>query len=98
MACAIKLAYYAAISSYKIIREMPAGKGFADMVFVPLKNSTRPAIVVELKYDKTAKAAIDQIKEKNYPESLKGVTNKILLVGINYDKAAGKHEVVIEEG
>ena len=97
MACAIKLAYYAAISSYKIIREMPAGKGFADMVFVPLKNSTRPAIVVELKYDKTAKAAIDQIKEKNYPESLKGVTNKILLVGINYDKAAGKHEVVIED-
>ncbi len=67
------------------------------MVFVPLKNSTRPAIVVELKYDKTAKAAIDQIKEKNYPESLKGVTNKILLVGINYDKAVGKHQVVIEE-
>ncbi|MBQ3636637.1 MAG: AAA family ATPase [Bacteroidales bacterium] len=97
MACAIRLAYYAAISFYKIIREMPAGKGFADMVFVPLRNSTRPAIVVELKYDKTAKAAIDQIKEKNYPECLKGVSNKILLVGINYDKAKGEHQVVIEE-
>ena len=98
MACAIRLAYYAAISFYKVIREMPAGKGFADMVFVPIQKSTRPAIVVELKYDKTAKAAIDQIKEKNYPECLKGVSNKILLVGINYDKAEGKHQVVIEEG
>ncbi len=97
MACAIKLAYYAAISFYNIHREMPAGKGFADMVFVPLRNSTRPAIVVELKYDKTVKAAIDQIKKKNYPECLKGVSNKILLVGINYDKAEGEHEVVIEE-
>jgi hypothetical protein len=97
MACAIRLAYYAAISFYKIHREMPAGKGFADMVFVPLRNSTRPAIVVELKYDKTAKAAIDQIKEKNYPECLQGVSNKILLVGINYDKAKGEHQVLIEE-
>ena len=67
------------------------------MVFVPLRNSTRPAIVVELKYDKTAKAAIDQIKEKNYPECLQGVSNKILLVGINYDKAKGEHQVLIEE-
>ena len=53
--------------------------------------------MVELKYDKTVKAAIDQIKKKNYPECLKGVTNKILLVGINYDKAESKHQVVIEE-
>ena len=97
MACAIRLAYYAAISFYNIHREMPAGKGFADMVFVPLRNSTRPAIVVELKYDKTVKAAIDQIKKKNYPECLKGISNKILLVGINYDKAKGEHQVLIEE-
>ena len=97
MACAIRLAYYAAISFYKVIREMPAGKGFADMVFVPIQKSTRPAIVVELKYDKSVDTAIDQIKRKNYPKSLQGVTNKILLVGINYDKAEGKHQVVIEE-
>ena len=96
MRCAITLAYYAAKPFYKIFHELPAGKGFADMVFVPLPASTRPAIVVELKYDKTADTAIDQIKRKDYPKSLLGFSKRIILCGINYNKATAKHEVEME--
>ena len=96
MRCAITLAYYAAKPFYKIFHELPTGKGFADMVFIPLSKSTRPAIVVELKYDKTADSAIDQIKRKEYPKSLKGFSKKIVLCGINYNKSTSKHEVVME--
>ena len=55
------IAYYSAKSNYEIFRESPTGKGFADMVFLPLPNSPFPAIVVELKYDKSAYGAIAQI-------------------------------------
>ena len=97
LACAIKLAYYAAQDYYEIFREFPSGKGFADMVFVPLKNSPYPAIVVELKYDKSAQGAIAQIKAKQYHIKLLGLSNKIVLLGINYDKSTKKHEVELEE-
>jgi hypothetical protein len=96
MRCAITLAYYAAKPFYKIFHELPTGKGFADMVFVPLPNSTRPAIVVELKYDQSADTAIAQIKRKNYPKSLLGFSKRIILCGINYNKATAKHEVEME--
>ena len=96
MRCAIVLAYYAAKPFYKIFHELPTGKGFADMVFIPLPNSPRPAIVVELKYDKSANSAIDQIKHKNYPKSLQGFSKKIVLCGINYNKSTAKHEVEME--
>ncbi len=96
MACAITLAYYAAKRYYKIFREQPAGKGFADMVFLPLPGSTRPAIVVELKSKKSAQGAIDQIKAKNYPAALQGLSNKILLVGIGWSKRKAHHDVKIE--
>ena len=96
MRCAITLAYYAAKPFYKIFHELPTGKGFADMVFIPLHKSTHPAIVVELKYDKTADSAIDQIKRKNYPKSLQGFSKRIVLCGINYNKSTSKHEVVME--
>ena len=96
MRCAIVLAYYAAKPFYKIFHELPTGKGFADMVFIPLHNSSRPAIVVELKYDKTADSAIDQIHRKKYPASLKGFSKRIILCGINYNKSTSKHEVEME--
>ncbi|MBQ4407193.1 MAG: PD-(D/E)XK nuclease domain-containing protein, partial [Bacteroidales bacterium] len=96
MAVAIRFAYYAAIKDYKIFHELPTGKGFADMVFVPVNKPHRPAIVVELKYDKTAKGAIEQIKRKDYPKSLKGFSRRIILVGINYNTKESKHEVEME--
>lgn len=96
MRCAITLAYYAAKPFYKIFHELPTGKGFADMVFIPLPSTPFPAIVVELKYDTSADSAIDQIKRKDYPKSLKGFSKQIVLCGINYNKATSKHEVEME--
>lgn len=94
----ISLALYAACNFYTVYRELPAGKGFADMVFLPKKQfSDKPALVVELKWDQSAKGAIAQIKEKDYEAGLKDYKGKILLVGINYEKKTKKHECVIEE-
>ncbi len=97
LGCAIGLAYYSARKDYRMIRELPTGRGFADVVFLPLPFSRKPALVVELKYDKSADAAIRQIKERRYTQVLEGYTGEILLVGVNYDKDSGKrHTCVIE--
>ena len=93
----ISLAYYSAIKYYNKIREMPTGKGFADIVFFPKRNCDKPALVVELKYDKSAEGAISQIKAKKYVEALKDYQGDLLLVGINYDKSTKTHQCVIEK-
>lgn len=97
LSCVISLAYYNAMNEYTKIRELPTGKGFADIVYIPKKNSDRPAMIVELKYDKSAQGAIAQIKEKKYVESLKEYHGNLLLVGINYDKNTKKHTCIIEK-
>ena len=86
LGCAVILAYWSARKDYKIIREMPAGYGYADIVFLPLPGRNKPAIIVELKYGKTAEVAIQQIKDKKYSDAWKGYTGEVVLVGINYDK------------
>ena len=85
LACVIALAYYSAKKNYVVYRELAGGKGFADMVFVPRKTTQTPAIVVELKWNQTAEAAITQIKRKQYVESLKDYRGEVILVGINYE-------------
>lgn len=90
------IAYYSAKSYYEIFREFPTGKGYDDMVFLPLPTTPFPAIVVELKYDKSAYGAIAQIKDKKYPARLKKFSKQIVLAGINYDKVSKTHEVEIE--
>lgn len=97
LACCVTLAYYTARSEYNIIRELPSGYGFADIVFLPKQGVEKPAMIVELKWKQDADTAIKQIKEKRYVGALKGYTGKMLLVGINYDKTTKKHECVIEE-
>ena len=94
----ISLALYTARNFYTIVRELPSGKGFADMVFVPRKKfQDKPALVVELKWDKSAKGAIAQIKDRQYCKSLEEYRGNILLVGISYDKDTKVHSCVIEE-
>jgi hypothetical protein len=99
LACAIGLAYYSARKDYKLIRELPAGKGFADIVFLPQSRTAKPALVVELKYQKTAQTAIQQIRDRNYVQALEGYVGDILLVGINYNKDCPNkpHSCVIEQ-
>ncbi len=93
----LSLAYYSARKQYEIIREFPSGDGFADLAFIPRKGMNVPAMVIELKYDKTAEGAISQIKNKNYTEKLKAFSGELLLVGINYDKENKMHECLIEK-
>ena len=54
-------------------------------------------MIVELKYNKSAEGAIEQIKKKQYADSLKDYSGEILLVGINYDKADKRHTCKIEK-
>lgn len=100
LSCVLTMAYFTAPAYYNVVREFPSGVGFADMVLIPRANAGEyPAIVIELKWDKGADTAIRQIKERRYTGSLKGYGDKILLVGINYDKNSEnkKHQCVIEE-
>ena len=100
LSCVISIAYLSTMEQYfKPVREMPTGRGFADFVFIPKPEYKNfyPALVVELKWNKNAEAAIHQIKEKKYPESLAQYTEDILLVGINYDKRNKVHECLIEK-
>lgn len=97
LGCAVSLAYYSARKDYKMVREMPAGRGFADVVFLPLPSCVKPAVIVELKYDRSARSAISQIREKQYPQALEGYSGEIVLVGVNYDKDSKEHSCVIEK-
>ncbi len=98
LSCILSLAYYSARKNYTIHRELAGGKGFADLVFVPRTGCTTPAMIVELKWNISAEAAIDQIKQKQYVKCLKDYSGEILLVGISYDKDAEKrHTCVIEK-
>ena len=96
LACVLSLAFYTARSRYNIIRELPTGRGFADIVLVPHKNIDLPAIVLELKFNQDADTAIRQIQQKNYGDALKSYFGDIVLVGINYDRSTKKHSCVIE--
>jgi hypothetical protein len=97
LSCVLSIALYTANQYYTIIRELPTGKGYADLVFIPRRKwPDKPAMVVELKWDKEAKGALSQIKEKNYISALDDYHGNLLLVGINYDKSDKTHTCVIE--
>ena len=96
LACVLALAFHYAKNDYTFYREIPTGKGFADLVLMPRKNVEKPAILLELKYDKSAAAAIDQIHNKEYTGKVAQYDGQVILVGINYDPKTKKHECNIE--
>ena len=96
LACVLSIAYYYAANDYIIHRELATGKGFADLVLIPRKNVDKPAIVIELKYDKAVDTAIDQMKRKQYPDKVAQCTDNLLLVGITYDRDTKQHQCRIE--
>ena len=96
LACIVTLVYLSARTKYKIVREMPAGIGFADFIFYP-NDKSKPAFIIELKKDSTPEEALKQIKEKRYPLALKDYTGQKLAVGITYDSKQKQHHVKIEE-
>jgi hypothetical protein len=92
----IRFAYISCIDEYLRIEELLTGIGYADVVFLPKKDSSMPIIVVELKWDKTSDSAIEQIKNKKYPQIFEGYGSKILLVGVSYDTKTKHHHCTIQ--
>ena len=102
LSCVLSLAYYSARKDFHIIRELPAGRGFADLVFEPKPGVDKPALIMELKWKQDADTAIRQIKENKYIKALDGYRGKVMLVGISYEKKKRnegykKHTCRIEE-
>lgn len=96
----LTLAYLSTMQYYfKPVRELPTGRGFADFVYLPKPEYRQdyPALVIELKWNRSVQTAMQQIKEKKYPASLVDYTGDILLVAINYDKDRKEHQCMIEK-
>ena len=94
----VSLAFYAAREYYTVIQELPTGKGYADIVYIPRKKyADKPAMLVELKWNQSSEGAITQIKNKEYVKGLEEYKGNLLLVGISYDKEKKEHDCVIEE-
>lgn len=97
----IKRAYFSYGDEYLMFEELPAGSGYADIVYLPKKDSMLPVLVIELKWNQSAQGAIEQIKNRRYPEAVRGYGGDILLVGISYDCKAlagkRKHQCRIEK-
>ena len=93
---AIYLSYIYAINNYIIAKELPTGKGFADIVYIPF-DKTRAALVVELKVNQSPDTALNQIKQKKYFASLDNWHGDILFVGVSYDKETKEHRCKIEK-
>ena len=92
---AIYLSYIYALNKYTVIKEMTTGKGFADVVFIPFVPNL-PAMIIELKRNGSTESALNQIREKNYFDSLSAYSGSLLFVGVNYDEATKTHECKIE--
>jgi len=94
----IKMAYLTCVDQYAKVEELPTGHGIADVVYLPKRSSPLPAMIVELKWNKSADGAINQILECNYPQVLESYDQEVILVGISYDKKTKKHECRIQKG
>lgn len=93
------MAYLTSIDYYTRFEELASGRGYSDILFLPGKTESKPALLLELKWDKSADKALSQIKERQYQEIIKkfDYEGKVLLVGLNYSTKTGKHTCKIEE-
>lgn len=92
----VRFAYISCAGKYIEIQELPSGKGYADLVYLPKKISDLPLLIIELKWDKSKEGAIQQIHNKHYPEAVEEYGGDILLVGINYNTKTQAHTCKIE--
>lgn len=92
----VKFAYLSAMEEYLRVEEMPGGRGYSDIAYIPKKGSPMPLLLVELKWNKPVQAAIDQIRNRNYPAALAGWGGDTLLVGVTYDANTKAHACTIE--
>lgn len=92
---AICLAYFYANTRYTLFKELPTGKGYADLVLVPYLPNI-PALVIELKRNKSTESAIKQLRERGYNQALARHYGNLLFVGVNYDEKTKVHTCKIE--
>ena len=74
---------------------MTTGKGFADVVFIPIQKED-PAMIIELKRNGSEGSALEQIRQKRYFESLDHYHGNLLFIGINYDEKDKTHTCRME--
>ena len=101
LAAIVNLVYLTARDYYRVEREDKSGTGFVDFIFYPNNPNEYPGMILELKVDASSEEAIEQIKEKQYDLKLRGrlgedKENKILAVGISYDKKSKNHKCRVE--
>ena len=100
LACTLRLAFYSAMRRYRLVREVPAGKGYADLLMVPLKSSGDiPGVVVELKWGASAQDVVAQMRERGYADVFRGTAaeRRAILCGIAYDPKTKRHACVIDQ-
>jgi hypothetical protein len=93
--CAIRFAYFYANTRYTVISELPAGKGYADVVFIPYIPNV-PAMIVELKRNQSTGVALQQIESKQYFNMMDKYQGDLLLVAVNYDEKTNEHKCEIQ--
>ena len=93
---AIRFAYFYATSRYTIISELPAGKGYANVVFIPYIPNV-PAMIVELKRNQSIGAALQQIESRQYFNVMDKYQGDLLLVAVNYDEKTNVHNCEIKK-
>ena len=97
LASAVYLAFIYALNNYTVIKEASAGKGIADVLYIPVQdNYEHPAVIIELKHEQSVGKALEQIKSKEYFRPFDNYKGKILFVAINY-KDDKTHECEISE-
>ena len=98
LAAAVYIAFVHALNYYNCFKELSTGKGFADLVYVPVvKSPEHPAIIIELKHNQSTGKALQQIQNKQYFDALSNYNGNLLFVAINYDKDTKNHECEITE-
>ena len=98
LASAIYIAFLYSLNEYTVVKEPAAGKGIADVIYIPIYgDDEHPAIIVELKRKNSPSVALKQIKEKQYFNLLDNYKGRVLLAGINYNKDDKTHQCRITE-
>ena len=64
LACVLSVAYIWARNEYIIHREYATGKGYADLVMIPRRNVSKPALVIELTNEREDSGACSRYPER----------------------------------
>lgn len=103
LSAVVNLVYLSARDRYRVEREDKAGTGYVDFIFYPETDKSLDSIILELKVDSSPEEAIRQIKTRKYDLRFRErigeeqkYTERILAVGISYDRKTKKHICKVE--